>query len=106
MTAAEIKKCTTSDLKIEYFNIREYLKFEYLRAAFPTIMFTAMIALHSQIPQSDDAELERWISLLWPYLTAVTAFVCAFGIVYFGGRAWRATKVAIAIHSELLNRAG
>ena len=104
MNADEIKKRATSDLEIEWFNLREYLKFEYLRAFVPTVLFTVAIALHGQIPQSNNEDFERWVSLLWPWLTTATAFVCAFGIVYFGGRAWRSHKVLRAIHVELLTR--
>ena len=103
MTVEDIKICKSDDLRREYYNLREYLKFEYVRAFFPTVMFFVAIALTGQIPHSD-SEMVRWISLLWPYLTTFTAFICAFGIVYFGGRAWRQTKVAQAIHRELLKR--
>ena len=104
MDESEITQYATEDLEMEYFNLREYLKFEYLRAVTPTILFTVAIALHGQLPQTENKEVENWIALLWPYLTTITAFVCAFGIVYFGGRAWRSTKLAIAIQRELQNR--
>lgn len=105
MTAEQIKRCATRDLEMAYFNLREYLKYEYLRAFLPTILFTAIITLHGWLPLTDTDGVDRWLSLLRPYLTTFSAFLCAFSIMYFGGRAWRSTKVAIAIRSELLARA-
>ncbi len=105
MTIDEISRSSSEDLRIEYFNLREYLKFEYTRALLPTIMFIVVIALVSLFPKGDD-EVSRSIAVYWPYLTTLTAFFCAFGIVYFGGRAWRSTKMLLEIHRELQKRTG
>lgn len=106
MTPDQIKRCTTTDLELEYFNLCEYLKLEYLRVFLPTILFVATIALHDRFLQLGNEDAENWISLPWSHLTTIAAFICAIGVMYFGGRAWHSTKIVIAIRSELLSRAG
>lgn len=92
----------TADLAREYFNLRSYLQVEYIRALFPPLLYLLAFAVTGWaldgVPRAD------WYEAMMPYLTAVIAFTCAGGAVYFGGRAWRGTRLAIAMHRELQTR--
>jgi len=104
VNANEIKQSTTEDLECEYFNLRGFLPFEYMRAFLPTVIFGVIFYLRSWIPQSHDQPVNQFFSTVWPILATLTAFVCASVIVYFGGRAWHSTRIAVAIYRELQHR--
>lgn len=101
-TPADIKRAPTPDLEMEYFNLKSFIGFECVRAFGPTILFGCAIAIAGWVGAGETQP--EWLSQMFTYLIGLTAFTCAAGITYFGGRAWRHLRVVVAIHRELQTR--